>query len=244
MSEYRKIWCVPDVHGRADLFNKGVELMKANGLDMAQDAIVVLGDMIDRGPDSKGVIDAVIALQEAYPGRVISLRGNHEDFAVDYYVKKFSHSKDAWYMNGGLQTEWSYPNAVMSEGHIRYVAALPYSFEADGFFFSHAPVPRQKGRPVRTAPTQYSVNELTWTYMGPESEKQGGLFEQHEGPISQNGLGIDHLIGVCGHIHRGPKVTEVRIFDKYRMLDCGSGCWIEAPLAIHECKENRTFYVK
>ncbi len=64
----------------------------------------------------------------------------------------------------------------------------------------------------------------------------------HEGPRSENGVGSEFLTGICGHIHRGSFKREVRIFPKYRMLDCGAGCFSTSPLAIHECVSGRTLY--
>lgn len=245
MKQYRRIYAIPDLHGRSDLLDEALLLLDKEGMDLNQDALVVLGDMIDRGPDSNGVLSLLIKLQKDHKN-VIVLRGNHEDLAIDYYVRKYTHSMDAWYMNGGRYTEWSYKDCRMSEEHIKYIASLPYSFEADGFFFSHAPVPREKTRlnfKKKEEFREYSVNELTWTYMGPECDREGALFHQHEGPKSDNGTGEKNRIGVCGHIHRGKSVKQVRLFPNYRMLDCGAGCWESAPLAVHECHENKTYYI-
>jgi hypothetical protein len=235
---YRKIWAIPDLHGRSDLLD-----MALAGIDFdpSTDLLVFLGDMIDRGPDSKGVIDRAKALKEAHPNNVVVLRGNHEDMALDLYLLHRIHAQDCWYMNGGGHTDASYPNKKMSEEHVKFLASLPYSHEAQGFFFSHAPVPRNKHRRVGEF-AKYNIDELVWTYMGPECDKKGALFDHHEGPQSQCGLGVDRLIGVCGHIHRGKAVKEARIFPKYRMLDCGAGCWESAPLAVHECLSGETLY--
>ena len=244
ITKYRKIFCIPDIHGRSDLLLDALDLIEDQGYNDNLDAVVFLGDMIDRGPDSKGVLDTIIRFQKGHKN-VIVLRGNHEDFAVDYYVKKLIHSRDAWYMNGGRQTEWSYPDVRMTEEHIKFLASLPYHYQDDGFHFSHAPVPREKHRYGKVdGVLEYTVNELTWTYMGSECDRKGALFDQHEGPRSDNGTGDRNLIGVCGHIHRGRDVTSIREFPKYRMLDCGAGCWDEAPLAIHECHSGETWYVK
>lgn len=248
---YRRIYAIPDVHGRLDLFDQALEILDCDGYDKSQDLLVILGDMIDRGPDSKGVLDLCISLQKDAPNTVVVLRGNHEDFAVDHYVKHKPQAKDAWYYNGGWNTEQSYPNCKMSEEHVKYLGGLPYSYEAQGFYFSHAPVPRDKARTGRgwgadeakgLRGEEYSVWERTWYYIGPESERPGGMMEVHEGPRSQNGVGKEHLTGVCGHIHRGLSVTKARIFPRYRMLDSGAGCYPKSPLAIHECLSNRTLY--
>lgn len=75
------IWAVGDVHGRLDLLTPLVEAMLADlrAATAERRIIVFLGDYIDRGPNSRGVIDRLIALK-AEPGiETHFLRGNHED---------------------------------------------------------------------------------------------------------------------------------------------------------------------
>lgn len=239
---YRDIYAIPDIHGEISLLRKAMAHLTHIGFDTTKDALVFLGDMIDRGPDSCAVIQTIKDLVETHSGAIFALRGNHEDLALDYYLnRKFgkADARDLWFMNGGNRTEWSYENRTMSEDHIKWIASLPYHLEKDGFFFSHAPVGRGKSRKHEP----YSVSELTWTYFGPECERPGAMMWVHEGPLSSQGLGAHHMIGVCGHIHRGPKVKEVRVFPNYRMLDTGCGCWDHGRLAIHECKSAITHYV-
>lgn len=207
--------------------------MKADGYDRHQDMIVFLGDFIDRGPNSNGVLNLV--KKKVDLGQAMAVSGNHESFAINYYCGK--GGLEIWMYNGGHNTVGSYPNGSMTKSHIKFIGSLPRKIELQGFFFSHAPVPRDKHRPKDSE--DYSLNELTWTYFGPECEKPGGMMEVHEGAKAENG---EYLIGVCGHIHRGSQVKEVRIFPKYRMLDCGAGCFPTGRLAIHECVSNRTMY--
>lgn len=75
---FERSYAIGDIHGRADLMDRLLALI-------AQDAgatphnLIFLGDYIDRGPDSKGVIDRLIALSKEHPS-VIVIRGNHEDY--------------------------------------------------------------------------------------------------------------------------------------------------------------------
>lgn len=240
---YRRIYAIPDIHGRSDLLSLALSFIKKNGYSPDLDLLVFTGDLIDRGPDSKGVLDIVKGLRFKNPESVVALRGNHEDMALEAYNKKNNyHAKDLWYMNGGIQAEQSYAENVMSQDHIEMIKSFPYSLEVQGFFFSHAPVPREENRLYKKY-KRYSVDELTWNYFDKEEESLDGDIFNHEGPLSQNGEGNDHLIGICGHIHRGPSTGSVRIFKKYRMLDCGCGCFEYSPLAIHECISGTTFYV-
>jgi hypothetical protein len=225
--------------------------MAEDGYDKATDKIVFLGDLIDRGPDSKGVVERVKGLVES--GEAFAVAGNHESFALDHYVKGNSHAYDMWLYNGGTKALLSYSDVPgelgrMSEEHVRFLGSLPRAIELQGFFFSHAPVPREKHRNGNVGfrgefgekGQRYTLWELTWHYFGPEGDRPDGMMGVHEGPLSDAGKGKEHLIGVCGHIHRG--LTEVRIFPRYRMLDCGSGCFPTGRLAVHECISARTMY--
>jgi len=250
---FERIFAIPDIHGRSDLLKKAFSFLETQSYDPQKDMLIFLGDMIDRGPDCKGVIDLIKQKVEANPESVFALRGNHEDFAIDVRVKGHSDKLQLWYMNGGLQTEDSYPNQVMSEEHLRFIGSLPYHVEAQGFYFSHAPVPREHKRNGRTKMwggsygyrgQAYNVWERTWHYIGPECERSGAYMDVHEGPKSDNGTGSENLTGVCGHIHRLPSLAEARLFPKYRMLDAGCGCSEDAPLTVHECLSERTYYIK
>lgn len=75
------IYAVPDIHGcRAEL---EVALAKVDLTD-ATTRVVFLGDYIDRGPDSRGVLDVVKQVQDSHPDQVIALRGNHEEWFLEW----------------------------------------------------------------------------------------------------------------------------------------------------------------
>ena len=75
----QRIYAIGDVHGRLDLLDDLLRQIEA--CDAARDGesqLVFLGDLVDRGPDSKGVVARAMELQRA--GRVVAfLMGNHEE---------------------------------------------------------------------------------------------------------------------------------------------------------------------
>jgi serine/threonine protein phosphatase 1 len=93
--------------------------------------IVMLGDYIDRGPDSAGVLNTVIR-KRAVMGRnrFIALMGNHEDMAInnDY----------GWMMNGGRETLASYIDGEMTLEHREFIKTLPKYYETKNHIFVHA----------------------------------------------------------------------------------------------------------
>jgi serine/threonine protein phosphatase 1 len=74
------IYAISDIHGHLNEFNKALELV-----DLSSDnKLVLLGDYIHEGPDSYGVLDRIIALEEQYgTDKVIALLGNHEVWALN-----------------------------------------------------------------------------------------------------------------------------------------------------------------
>jgi len=58
----------------------------------AEDTVVFLGDYIDRGPDTKGCIERIIALQSDMKANVVALLGNHEEWLLQTYRDYKRHS--------------------------------------------------------------------------------------------------------------------------------------------------------
>jgi serine/threonine protein phosphatase 1 len=74
-----KTYCIGDVHGRLSQLKA---LIGSLDYDPKRDRLIFLGDLIDRGEDSPGVVNYVIELQEQSPN-MICLRGNHEQMLLD-----------------------------------------------------------------------------------------------------------------------------------------------------------------
>jgi len=111
-----RVFAVGDVHGcREEL----VRLLEALPLD-EHDRLVFLGDYVDRGPDSAGVVSALLELATARPSTTF-LRGNHEDMLLDY-LRPHPRYGDAFLMNGGRATAASYG---AGEGAMALAESLP-----------------------------------------------------------------------------------------------------------------------
>ena len=96
------LWAIGDLHG---------QLMQLEALLAAlprgeNDVTVFIGDYIDRGPDSAGVVRRVLAEYAAAPERVILLWGNHEDMAAYHYhlprPSSYLYDEGLWLENGGV----------------------------------------------------------------------------------------------------------------------------------------------
>jgi serine/threonine protein phosphatase 1 len=143
-----KRWVVPDIHGCLRTLKTLVEeQIKPDRYDK----LYFLGDYIDRGPDSKGVIDYIRKLQdEKYD--ITAIRGNHEDFVVELYeaglksrfswFQSFASKKHrSWMEIGGKDTLRSFGitelRQIPSE-YIDWMKSLAYYVLMDDFILVHA----------------------------------------------------------------------------------------------------------
>jgi serine/threonine protein phosphatase 1 len=101
-------YAVGDIHGRLDLLDDILDLIQADAAKHSGDVsrhLVFLGDYVDRGPESRGVVDRL--LQDPLPGfTTIRLMGNHEQ-ALLAFLDGESDGLD-WLSFGGLETLMSY----------------------------------------------------------------------------------------------------------------------------------------
>ena len=154
-----RVYAVGDIHGRADLLRR----LHRNILDDAEDAraarkvVVYIGDYVDRGPDSFGVVDMLI--EEPLEGfERHHLKGNHEDFLLRFLES--GADGEVWMMNGARATlesygvEWSDmaygPDGLaaarrkfadfMPESHLRFFHGLELRHSEGDYLFVHAGV--------------------------------------------------------------------------------------------------------
>lgn len=134
-----RTYAIGDIHGCLDKL-KG---LVARCLEDATDGpakFVFLGDAIDRGPDSQGVVAYLIDFQSRWPGRTICLCGNHEDMALAAIDDP--GQIDQWVAyNGGDKALRSYGAASPSElpaDHVAWLRALPTHHDDGLRFFVHA----------------------------------------------------------------------------------------------------------
>ena len=104
-------YVIGDIHGCVDELRRLVDgLPLVNG-----DVVVFLGDYIDRGPDSRGVVSYLLSLQRNHEEvKFEFLKGNHEDMLLSYLGVAGQHG-DMFLMNGGKATLASY---ALEPGHL------------------------------------------------------------------------------------------------------------------------------
>ncbi len=126
-------YAISDIHGHLATFR---ELLRRLAFSRA-DELFLLGDFIDRGPDSKGVIDYVEQLKST-GHQVHCLRGNHEQMALD--APSDFRTRQSWLKYGGKETCESFgsPDYTVPPAYLDWMAALPYYLETPGYLFVHA----------------------------------------------------------------------------------------------------------
>lgn len=136
----KKIFAIGDVHGCSEELRA---LIRKLPLDQ-NSTLVFLGDYVDRGPDSKGVIDTILDLAELYD--VIALQGNHEWLFSRYLAnQENSVFVGDFIFNGGSATLNSYSQGAASfeipAAHREFLNNLKLFHVTDTHFFVHAGIP-------------------------------------------------------------------------------------------------------
>lgn len=153
------VYAVGDLHGRLDLLERLLPLIAADaaGSDAKRRFLVFLGDYVDRGPDSRGVIDRLMA--GPLDGfEQVCLLGNHEAWLLDFLDDPGAGA--GWLMNGGAETLASYGVragfgltnrgrldavrtnflAALPADHRAWLQALPLMWRRGDYAFVHAGV--------------------------------------------------------------------------------------------------------
>jgi len=130
-------FAVGDIHGCLDKLNRLMAACEAHaGARPAR--YVFLGDYIDRGPQSRSVIEFLIGRQAAQPGTIVCLRGNHEQMALDAHASE--HAVPLWLANNGASTLRNYSGGRIAPEHLDWLSALPFCHDDGLRFFVHAGV--------------------------------------------------------------------------------------------------------
>ena len=134
-----KIFAIGDIHGCISHLDR---LMAQLDIDASHDTLVFVGDYIDRGPDSKGVIDAIIDIRKNIRN-VVCLTGNHEDMFLNYCLDR--RDEELYMSNGGMRTLESYgfsregtEELILPATHREFFTSLRTYHETDDYIFVHA----------------------------------------------------------------------------------------------------------
>ena len=172
----RPLYAIGDIHGQLGMLLTALERIEADGGVDAQ--IIFLGDYVDRGPDSRGVIDTLI--QGKAQGRNwITLKGNHDRMFQWFMEDVPRHDPHMlvgyhWFHErlGGVETMASYGITfddrtrlqdvhaqacpIVPQSHVDFLNALPVTHETDDLLFVHAGI--RPGVPI----ADQTEEDLVW----------------------------------------------------------------------------------
>ena len=205
-----RIYAIGDMHGRMDLFAALLRLIEADcdarRADGAVTSIIVLGDFIDRGPQSREIVTLLRKSSEL--PHVTVLLGNHEACLLDCAHAR-ADPRDGWLKFGGRETLASYGIALPTDAEdhidfaerlrdgigaetIAWLDSLPLTARSGDYFFCHAGI--RPGIPL----ARQSRHDLLWIrepFLASRRDHGAAIVHGHsvsgEIDIATNRIGID-----------------------------------------------------
>lgn len=172
-----KIFAISDIHGHYDEF---VRIIKKIKFQKGIDKLYILGDIVDRGPESIKLLSLIWNLQIHYPETVKVLRGNHDqEFlkVITMMSKGETYTEEAWNMYAGftgddLNTVDVFHKLFDVDAKtklINWLSQLPYYIEDGPYIFVHAAI-----NPTLTMDKQ-TEQTMLW---GSENEKDPPFYSK------------------------------------------------------------------
>lgn len=196
---------IGDIHG-CDLALESV----LNAISpTADDTIITLGDIVDRGPNSKRVIELLLGLQQRT--QYIGILGNHEEMMLRVVVER--QSPHNWLQFGGVATLDSYgfcgDLSVIPAAHIGLLQSFLPFYETPTHFFVHANFDPKKPLEKQTS------TMLRWKrlddYMPPRHVSGKVAILGHTADHTGEVLSLKHLICIDTYCHGGKWLTALDV---------------------------------
>lgn len=166
---HKCIYIIPEVHGSIEslkiIFSRIFPLRFSIN---QEDIVIMLGDYIDKGDDSAGVLELILEAKREYKDKLICLRGNHEQLFLDSF--KSNDIYQSWLIRGGIATIQSYldrknfqaiphtiplsrlPDIIPSD-HIDFLNSLPSHIVLEDYVLFHGGIDLEN--PLQTNATVY-----------------------------------------------------------------------------------------
>lgn len=187
---------IPDIHGCAITFHKLLhEKLKISKAD----TVYLLGDLVDRGPRSRAVLDLILDLR-SQGFSINALRGNHEQMLLNAIQSE--SDVDTWLINGGKASLDSFGIRRPEDLNPRYrtlLDSLPFYIVLDDFILVHAGMNFERYAPFTD----------TWAMLWTRSDR-----------VDSSQIGNRRLI--CGHTPHG--IPTIRASLRKRMILLDNGC--------------------
>jgi len=135
--EVKRYFVIGDIHGCLGHLEAMMQRLSPL-LRPDEDALVFIGDYIDRGPNPRGVVERILKIKEEYP-HVICIMGNHEDMFLTWVTT--GKDLELYLYNGGGVTIESYREGGtfrLPPSHLEFLSSLPLYHETEDYIFVHA----------------------------------------------------------------------------------------------------------
>ena len=227
----KRMYCIGDIHGRADLLDQLHGLIKADAAGFTGETqALYLGDYIDRGDDSKRVIDTLLG--DPLPGfEYIYLLGNHEHALLDFLLDPESMS--GWLSWGGRETLASYGIQVSLSpalpelrdtleratpaNHLNFYVNCQLHHQEGSYYFVHAGI-----RPGIALKKQRFEDQLWIRDPFTSSTRDHGAVIVHGHTISEEAELLPNRIGIdTGAYYSGVLTCLVLEGTEQRLLQTG-----------------------
>lgn len=217
-----RAYAIGDVHGRLDLLTELLERIESDNASRgeARTFLVFLGDLVDRGPDSRGVVEFLMRYEPGF-AQTVFLKGNHEEFLLRVLAGE-EDTVTSWLPYGGYECADSYGvskgwtlNATPAEIVARLQASVPHTHRAflDGmadtfrfgdYLFVHAGI--RPGIPI----AEQSASDLRWIREGfLENRADHGLVVVHGHSIVEQPEEHPNRIAVDTGAYRSGVLTAI-----------------------------------
>ncbi len=224
-----RLYAIGDIHGRLDLLNILLAKIDADDAERgpAETKLILLGDLPDRGPDSRGVIERVIALADHNPGCIL-LKGNHEELLIRAWDGERGIA-GTFNRAGGKETmlsygvsdedyaEWDLSDLVenvarfVPKDHVDFLRGFQDWFRAGDYLFVHAGI-----RPGIALEDQDPV-DLRWIRREfIESADDHGMMVIHGHTITEEVDEQANRIGIDTGAYASEILTAIGIEDEDR----------------------------
>jgi len=218
---------IGDIHGKLKLFNRLLDEMT---YDPFEDRLILIGDLVDRGEDSRGVVARAIELKRQSPNRVVVIRGNHEAMMLAALAYPESEQAELWYYNGGVETLQGYMdedgNLDVPESHWDFLASLPTWYEDDHAIYVHASLPEDENGKFLHPREAPESPELYWA-------RNRHFFAEYKGKTV-----------VFGHTITGMVFGErEKVWVRESVICVDTGAYLTGVLSGIELPSRRTFGV-
>lgn len=141
----KRTFVIGDIHGEVKTLSNLIKSLKLK----PDDELIFLGDVVDKGPDTRETIDFLIKFSQK--NKCTFVRGNHEEMMLGAVVEKHPRAQQYWPIFGGAQTMKSYgaetidqAAAKIPDEHIRFLSSMVDAHITDKHVFVHASWNTQK----------------------------------------------------------------------------------------------------